>query len=137
MNFHPGFTNLTEYRLNANVSITDDDGDGSGTPLGGDPILDEFQISEEELEVRSLEVLWLRLRNRIRTRIFIIFQKFLILIPIPIPAKIDFLIVLESIPKSDIYDSDSDSSKKRNHNTSSYDSEPRGKRQTNSEIQGW
>ena len=53
--------------------------------------------------------------NRSLNRIFIIFQKFFI----PIPAKINFLTVLELIPKSDIYDSDSDSSKKRNHNTSS------------------
>ena len=35
-----------------------------------------------------LEVLWLRLRNRSRNQIFIIFKKFFI--PIPIPAKIDF-----------------------------------------------
>ena len=47
------------------------------------------------------------------------FSEFFILIPIL--AKIDFLTVLESIPKSDIYDSDPDSSKKRNRNTSSWD----------------
>ena len=43
-------------------------------------------------------------------------------IQIQIPAKINFCTVLESIPKSDIYhgyDSDSDSSKKLNHNSSS------------------
>ena len=33
-------------------------------------------------------------------------------------GKFNFLTVLELIPKSDIYDSDSDSSKKRKHNTS-------------------
>ena len=46
-----GYTNLTEYRINANVSIDEDDNDLSGTDLEGDPILDEFEISEEELEV--------------------------------------------------------------------------------------
>ena len=63
---------------------------------------------------KRVEVLWIWIWNLSRNRIFIIFQK--LLIPIPIPTKINFLTVLESIPKSDIYDSDS--SKKRNHNTS-------------------
>ena len=55
---------------------------------------------------------------KFRNRIFSIFQKLMILIPIP--EKIDFCTVLESIPKSGIYHgNDSDSSKKRNHNTSS------------------
>ena len=49
-----GYTNLTEYRANANVSI---EGDGATTTqLGGDPILDEFEISQEDLEVK----LWRR-----------------------------------------------------------------------------
>ena len=46
-----GYTNLTEYRINANVSL--DDFGGTTTPLGGDPILDEFEISQEDLEVKS------------------------------------------------------------------------------------
>ena len=56
---------------------------------------------------------------------FIIFLKLMIPIQIQIPAKIDILLnwnvfrVLELIPKSDIYPGyDSDSSKKRNSNTS-------------------
>ena len=56
----------------------------------------------------QLEVLRFRDWNRFRNRIFIIY---------PIPAKIDFCTVLESIPKSDIFHFyDSDSSKKRKHN---------------------
>ena len=47
-----GYTNLTEYRINANVSIDD----GTTTALGGDPILDEFEISQEDLEVKSYRV---------------------------------------------------------------------------------
>ena len=45
-----GYTNLTEYRVNANVTVDNSDNDGSGTPLGGDPILDEFEISEARIE---------------------------------------------------------------------------------------
>ena len=44
----------------------------------------------------GLEVL--RFRDWNRNRIFIIFQELIIPIPIPIPAKIDFLTVLELIP---------------------------------------
>ena len=45
-----GYTNLTEYRINANVSI--DDG-ATTTQLGGDPILDEFEISQEDDSAQS------------------------------------------------------------------------------------
>ena len=64
-----------------------------------------------------LEVLWFRILS--------IFQNLII----PIPAKIDFCPVLELIPGTQFqnwifyhgYDSDSDSRKNRNHNTSNWD----------------
>ena len=50
----------------------------------------------------TVEVLLFRDWNRFRNRIFSIFQKLMIPIPITIPGTIIFPTVLESIPKSDI-----------------------------------
>ena len=49
-----------------------------------------------------IEVLLFRHWNQFRNRIFILFQKLMIPTPIPIPAKIDFCSVLESIPGTGI-----------------------------------
>ena len=65
-------------------------------PRGSERCPRRGRPSDKETRL-TLEVLWFRDWNRFRNWIFIIFQKLVIPVPIPVQGKIDFCTVLELI----------------------------------------